>query len=136
MFLPSFDPIYILFALPALVLGFIATIYLNYITKKFNTIETKRKLNGLEIAQLIGQSEGIKFQINLFSTLLSESYDPTTQTLNLSVESAQNRTITTTAITAHELGHIIQHQKDSLLFKIRTTIVPLVSFGTNIGYFQ
>ncbi len=134
MFFPTFDPIYLLFALPALILGLGATLFLNYSVKKYNQIETKRKLTGIEVAEQIGRSENIKFQINLLPDLLSESYDPSSHTLNLSIDSAHGRTITSTAITAHELGHIVQHQKNNFLFRIRTGIVPLVNFGTNFGY--
>jgi hypothetical protein len=95
----------------------------------------KQGLTGLEIAHRIASDNTLKFRIELIPQLLGESYNPVTRTLALSQQSAYSKSITAAAITAHELGHVEQHQNAMLLFQFRTMIVPVVNIGTNIGYF-
>jgi hypothetical protein len=135
MFIPAFDPLYLLFALPALLLGLFASIALQLITSKYQSELNRQGLSGLDIAERVAKENGFKFRINIINQLLGESYDPTSATLSLSTQTAHDKTITAAAITAHELGHVEQHHKSSMLFQFRTMIVPVVNIGTNIGYF-
>lgn len=136
MFLPAFDPTYYLLMLPPLVLGLVASVLLNYWTGKYMKENTSRAMTGIEIAEKIASARKLEFKVNLISQVLGESWDPTTHTLNLSQDTAYGKSVTAAGIVAHELGHVEQQQSGSLLFKLRSGMVPLVNLGTNIGYFM
>ncbi len=135
MFIPAFDPLYLLFMIPPFLLGLVATLLLNLWTKQYLTVDTKIGLTGLEIISKISNKENYNLKVNLIPEVLGESWDPINHTLNISQVNAHGRSITGSAIIAHELGHVDQQAKGSLLFKIRTAIVPMVNFGSNLGYF-
>jgi len=64
---------------------------------------------------------------------LTDHYDPRNDTLALSPEVADQPSVAAMAITAHELGHAMQDKTSYGPMRLRTMIVPLVSFGSNIG---
>ena len=135
MFIPTFDPIYILFVMPAFFLGIIASIALHFITRKYESEALKQGFTGLDVAKMIGEHSNLRFRVELIEKTLGESYDPRSKTVSISHSLAHSTSITSAAIIAHELGHAEQHQKASALFSFRNMIIPAVNIGTNIGYF-
>jgi len=134
MFIPFFDPAYLLFVLPAFVLGSIATILLNHWTKKYSDEKIINNYIGTEVIHKVSQKFNLKLNISIVDRMLASSYDPSTKTLNISNDIAHSSTIAGTGILAHELGHAIQHQNGHSLARIRSAIYPVVNIGTNIGY--
>lgn len=135
MILPSFDPIYLLFMIPPFLLGLLATILLNVWTKQYLQELTSKGMTGMDIITKITQSEHLDLKVNLINEVLGESWDPQNHILNISSTNAYGRSITGAGIIAHELGHVLQQKEGSLLFKIRSAIIPAVNIGSNLGYF-
>lgn len=133
---PYFDPLYFLFALPALALGAIAQILLKIWTSRYHAIVPVSGLNGAETVEKIVKAEGFPISFDVTAQNLGDNYNPLNKTLTLSHEIAQRSSITSVGIAAHELGHVEQHMTGSLLIKIRTVILPAINIGTNIGYFM
>jgi Zn-dependent membrane protease YugP len=67
---------------------------------------------------------------------LTDHYDPRNDTLALSQGVADQPSVAAMAITAHELGHAMQDKTSYGPMRLRSAIVPLVSFGSNIGIFM
>jgi hypothetical protein len=134
MFIPFFDPTYLLFVLPAFILGSIATIFLNHWTKKYSNEKIINNYIGTEVIHKVSQKYKLKLSISIVDQMLASSYDPSTKTLNISNDIAHSSTISGTGILAHELGHAIQHQNGHSLARLRSAIFPVVNIGTNIGY--
>lgn len=135
MFLPFFNPTYLLLVLPAFILGTVASILLNYWTKKYSKENIINNFIGVEIIDKISQKYNLRLSVADAGQMLSSSYDPRYKVLNISSDIAHGSTISGTGILAHELGHAIQHQNGNILAGLRTAIVPIVNIGTNIGYF-
>lgn len=135
MFFPFFDPLYLLLVLPAFAIGTIATILLNYWTKKYSKERIINDYIGTEIINKISQKYDLRLSLASVEQMLSSSYDPHLKVLNISNDIAHGSSVSGTGILAHELAHAIQHQKGSVLSNIRNSIVPVVNIGTNIGYF-
>ena len=135
MFFPYFDITYLLLILPAFILGSLATILLSYWTNKYSKEVITNNLTGMDIISKVSQKYNLNVSINSVGNMLSSSYDPTQNTLNISNDIMHSSTISGTGILAHELGHVLQDQKGSILSNIRRTIVPVVNIGTNLGYF-
>lgn len=135
MFVPYFDPMYFIFALPALAVGVVAQILLSVWTRKYHKQTPVSGFNGAQTVEKIANSRGFSIDLALTSQKLGDNYNPTNHTLTLSKEIAQNSSITAVGIAAHELGHVEQHKTGSILINIRTALVPALNIGTNIGYF-
>ena len=62
---------------------------------------------------------------------LTDHYNPSTKTVNLSEAVYGQRNIAAAAVAAHECGHVIQHAKGYAPLKMRSALVPIVSFASN-----
>jgi len=130
-----FDPIYLLFITPGLLIGLIATILLRLWGNEYKSTQNINHISGSELASAISQNMGLKLQLRVTPDEYNDSFDPRDRTLTLSNETAYGTTITSVAITAHELGHALQHKQKSALMSLRNILVPIVNIGTNLGYF-
>ena len=63
---------------------------------------------------------------------LTDHYDPTTRTVNLSENVYYGRSVAAAAVAAHECGHVVQHATGYAPLKMRSALVPVVSFSSNI----
>lgn len=135
MFVPFFDIKYLIFSIPAIAVGVIASLLLKYWTGKYSRQENLTRLSGVDAVERIARKENLSVRLEVNSGNLTDHYDPRNQTISLSRDVAQLASIASVAIAAHEMGHAIQHQKGSVLMSFRNLIVPMVNIGTNIGYF-
>ncbi len=90
-------------------------------------------ITGAEVASRMLAAHGIR-DVNIVSISgkLSDHYDPTTRTVNLSVEVYYGRSVAAAAVAAHECGHVVQHATGYAPLKMRSALVPVVSFSSNI----
>jgi len=63
---------------------------------------------------------------------LSDHYDPRSRSVHLSPEVFSGRSIASTAVGSHEVGHALQHAKSYAFFKFRSALAPAVQFTSNI----
>lgn len=135
MFVPYFDPLYFVFALPAFALGIIAQILLKIWTGSYMKKKPISGFNGAQTVEKIANNRGFSISLAVTGHRLGDNYNPSNKTLTLSEEIARIPSITSVGIAAHELGHVEQHQSGSMLIKLRTAMVPALNISTNIGYF-
>ena len=90
-------------------------------------------MTGAEVASRMLAAHGIR-DVNIVSISgkLSDHYDPTTRTVNLSEEVYYGRSVAAAAVAAHECGHVVQHATGYAPLKMRSALVPVVSFSSNI----
>lgn len=92
-------------------------------------------MTGAQAAQKILMSEGIyDVQIRHIRGKLNDHYDPRTRTLSLSDPVYLGMSVAALAVAAHECGHAIQDAKNYAPLRIRSTLVPLASFGSGISW--
>ncbi len=127
------DQLYFIIAIPGLLIGLGAQLFLNYAYGRFSAVRTGSGLTGMQAAELINRGEG--FNVSFKTTLgrLNDHYDPTNHLVNLSSDNATNSSVANLAVVAHEFGHVQQRIKGSFMFKIRTALVPAVNIGSNLG---
>jgi uncharacterized protein len=129
-----FDPLYILFSIPALLVSLFATLLLKVWTSKYMDTPNSHNTTGLDTLRKIAVDYDLELSISQADGYLNDHFDPRTNVIALSQEVANRPTIASVAITAHELGHALQSKQKSPLILIRSFIVPTVSIGTNVGY--
>ena len=90
-------------------------------------------MTGRDIAMKMLNDNGI-YDVKVTSTpgMLTDHYNPTTKTVNLSEGVYNSASIAAAAVAAHECGHAIQHAKAYAPLKMRSALVPIVQFSSSI----
>ena len=104
-----------------MVLGMIVQFRLKSKFTEYGRVPTSSGLSGAEIAQKMLRDNGI-YDVQVISTpgFLSDHYDPTKKTVNLSEEVYQSRTVAAAAVAAHECGHAVQHATAYAMLQLRS----------------
>ena len=90
-------------------------------------------MTGAEVARRILDSNGLhEVPIEETPGQLSDHYDPRSRSVHLSPEVFSGRSIASTAVGSHEVGHALQHAKSYAFFKFRSALAPAVQFTSNI----
>ncbi len=125
---------YILFSLPALLLGLWAQAKVRSAFKRYSRVRTDSGLTGAQMARRILDSSGLHdVVIEPVRGFMSDHYDPRSRTLRLSPEVFQSNSVAAAGIAAHEAGHALQHAKGYWPLQIRTSMVPSVQIGSWLG---
>lgn len=102
---------------------------------KYSRIENSRHLTGRDVAYEILNQHGLSdVQIYEVKGHLSDHYNPSNLTLNLSSEIYHGTSIASLAVAAHECGHALQHQEDYKPLTFRNMIVPVCNISQTIGW--
>ena len=87
-------------------------------------------MSGAEVATKMLRDNGIgDVKVMSIRGELTDHYDPTTKTLNLSESVFNQRNIAAAAVAAHECGHAIQHATGYAPLRLRSSMVKVVSFS-------
>lgn len=129
------DPMYFVFLAPALILMLYAQWRVRSTVGKYGQVPNGRGLTGAQVARLILDNNGLfDVPVELTPGELTDHYDPLRRVVRLSEPVYYGRSVAALGIAAHETGHAIQHKLSYLPLQLRTAIVPVVTFGTNIGW--
>ena len=92
-------------------------------------------MTGAEVARRILDANGLQ-EVPIEETpgTLSDHYDPRSRSVHLSPEVYNGRSISSTAVGSHEVGHALQHSNAYAFFRFRSTIAPVVQFTSNIWF--
>ena len=102
---------------------------------KYSRIENSRHLTGRDVAYEILNQHGLSdVQIYEVKGHLSDHYNPSNLTLNLSSEIYHGTSIASLAVAAHECGHAVQHQVGYAPLSVRSALVPAANFGSMISW--
>src|SRR4051812_31364726 len=93
-----------------MVIGMMVQFTLKNKFHKYRAVLTGSRLNGKEIAEKMLADNGIyDVEVTSVNGFLSDHYDPTKKTVNLSPDVFSGRNIAAAAVAAHECGHALQH---------------------------
>ena len=97
--------------------------------EKYSRIPLNAPLAGRDVAQLMLAQNGVN-DVAVMSTAgsLTDHYNPTNQTVNLSQPVFGTNSVAAAAVAAHECGHVLQHKYGYSMLTLRTKLVPIVSF--------
>ena len=106
----------------------------NMLQRRFDKYgEVPVGITGAEVASRMLAAHGIRdVKIVSIPGKLTDHYDPTTRTVNLSENVYYGRSVAAAAVAAHECGHVVQHATGYAPLKMRSALVPVVSFSSNI----
>jgi Zn-dependent membrane protease YugP len=100
---------------------------------KYSRVPLSAGLTGREVAMKMLSDNGI-YDVKVVSTngFLSDHYDPTTKTVNLSEDVYNGISVASAAVAAHECGHAVQHATAYQWLTLRSKLVPVVMFSSGI----
>jgi len=129
------DPLYFVIIAPGLILGIYASIKVKSTFARASKIPTRRGWTGRDIAQAVLAGEGIDdVTIEPVQGRLSDHYDPRHKVLRLSPDVYHGRSVAAAGVAAHEVGHAIQHARGYVPLSLRSSIVPVASFGSSFAW--
>lgn len=99
---------------------------------KYSKVSLKYGYTGADIARKMMQDNGITdVKVECIEGTLTDHYNPATKTVNLSKKVYYGSSVAAAAVTAHECGHVVQHAVGYAPLKLRSALVPVVSFANN-----
>ena len=124
------NPIWIIFIGISL-LSYIVQANLNRKFKKFSEIPLANGMTGRDVAEKMLRDNGIyDVKVACVNGHLTDHYNPTDHTVNLSRDVYSSCSVAAAAVAAHECGHAVQHAKAYGPLKMRSSLVPVVSFAS------
>ena len=115
-----------------MVASFIVQLMLKRRFAKYSQEPSPRGLTGADVARLMLAQNGINdVKVQSVEGQLTDHYNPQTKTVNLSEDVYGTASIAAVAVAAHETGHAIQHAQGYAPLKLRSALVPVVTFANN-----
>jgi Zn-dependent membrane protease YugP len=102
---------------------------------KYSQVASSSQMRGAEVARRVLDSNGL-YQVDVVETRghLTDHYDPRSKTVRLSSANYHGHSLAAAAVAAHECGHAIQDQQDYAFLRLRSSLVPVANFGSNISW--
>ncbi|MEL7002073.1 MAG: zinc metallopeptidase [Bacteroidota bacterium] len=114
-------------------LSFIVSSRLKSKFRKYSQTPLNRNLSGAEVAKLMLADHGIHdVQVGSVGGQLTDHYNPSNKTVNLSPEVYEGRNAAAAAIAAHECGHAVQHATAYSMLEFRSALVPIQNASAKI----
>ncbi len=130
-----FDPCYLVFVLPALLLVLFAQWRVNSTYNHYLRVPNSRGIPGLQAARALLDASGLyDVQIEGTRGRLSDHYDPGQKVLRLSRDVANSASVAALGIVAHEVGHAQQDRAGDFMLNLRSAMVPAANIGSMLGY--
>ena len=100
---------------------------------KYSKVGLPSGMSGAEVAQKMLRDHGI-YDVKVVPTngMLTDHFNPQTKTVALSEGVYASRSVAAAAVAAHECGHAVQHAYGYAPLRMRSALVPIVSFASNI----
>ncbi|MBQ7812398.1 MAG: zinc metallopeptidase [Bacteroidales bacterium] len=116
-----------------MVLSFIVQQMLQSRFNRYSKVGLPNGMSGAEVAQKMLHDHGI-YDVKVVPArgMLTDHFNPQTKTIALSEGVYASRSVAAAAVAAHECGHAVQHAMGYAPLKMRSALVPVVSFASSI----
>ncbi|MDP2727216.1 MAG: zinc metallopeptidase [Dehalococcoidia bacterium] len=130
-----FDPLWLVFAGPALLLALYAQLRVSSAYGKYSKVANMRGITGVAAAKSLLTSQGL-YDVTVEGTAgrLTDHYDPRSKTLRLSQGVYDSPSVAALGIVAHEVGHAVQDHTGYLPLRLRSGLVPLANLGSTLAF--
>ena len=116
------------------IVGMLVQWRLKSVFAKYSKVLSPGGLTGAQIAQKMLNDNGIyDVQVTCINGQLTDHYDPTKKTVNLSEGVYKMNSVAAAAVAAHECGHAVQHKEGYAPLKLRSALVPAVNISSKLS---
>ena len=127
---------FFLIGIVSTVVGMIISNRLKSKFEQYGQIGLRNGKSGKEIAEAMLRYYGIyDVKVQLAEGFLSDHYNPSDKTVNLSETVYNGRSVASAAVAAHECGHAVQHAEAYPALAFRSAIIPVVSISSKMQQF-
>lgn len=132
-FYMGYNGSYFLLVIVSLVLGGLTQWYINSTYRKWSRVPLGTSRTGADVARAMLAANGVDgVGIEPVPGELTDHFDPRDNSLHLSPANFQGSSVASVAVACHEAGHAVQFDKGYVPGRIRTALVPVVNFASNI----
>ena len=116
------------------VVGLIVQSRLRSVFAKYSQVPFPGGMTGREVAEKMLRDNGIT-DVKVVSTpgMLTDHYNPQTQTVNLSSDVYNSCSVSAAAVSAHECGHAVQHAQGYAPLRMRSAMVPVIQICSSLS---
>jgi hypothetical protein len=119
-----------------MLIGWVVSSRLKSKFREYSQTHLSRDLTGADVARLMLTDNGIHdVQVTCVPGELTDHYNPTNKTVNLSEAVYHGRNAAATAVAAHECGHAVQHAKAYSMLQFRSALVPIQNVSGQVMNF-
>ncbi|MBO7213030.1 MAG: zinc metallopeptidase [Rikenellaceae bacterium] len=113
------------------IIGMIVQARLQHVFSQYSRVPFANGMTGREVAEKMLHDHGI-YDVKVTSTRghLTDHYNPTNKTVNLSESVYSSCSVAAAAVAAHECGHAVQHAREYGPLTMRSALVPIVNFSS------
>ena len=129
-----FDPMYLLFAAPAMLVMLYAQARVRSAYGKYVKVPNMNRVTGLDVARKLVGAFGLQVMIEEHPGTLTDHYDPRRKALRFSRDIYNTPSVASLGIVAHEVGHALQDHYGYAPMRLRSALVPVANIGTKVGY--
>jgi len=123
-----------LLLIPGIILSLYAQIKVKSTFKEYSKTKAASGITGAQASrQLLDQAGLSNVAIEEIPGDLSDHYDPRKRVMRLSEAVGRSDSLAALGVAAHETGHAIQHAEGYVPMKVRSAVVPVAQFGSNLG---
>jgi len=116
------------------IVGLLVQWKLKSVFAKYSRVRSPGGMTGAQIAQRMLNDNGIyDVSVTCITGQLTDHYDPTKKTVNLSEEVYRSNSVSAAAVAAHECGHAVQHKVGYAPLRLRTALVPTVNISSKLS---
>ena len=109
----------------SIIIALVAQTKVNSAYDEYSRLGSSLDMTGAELAEKLSQETGLYLQVRQCQGKLTDHYDPTDKSINISQANFNNKSIAAQAVVAHEFGHALQHAENYAPFKVRQTVVKV-----------
>lgn len=132
-FLWLFYPETLLLLIPALLLAVYAQYKVRHTYKKYMQVPTQGRVTAAQVVEKILMRAGVGgVKIEGTSRAMGDHYDPRTKALRLSAPGSAS--VAAVGVAAHEAGHAIQHARGYAPLSLRSAVLPVANFGSQLAF--
>ncbi len=120
--------------IPALIFSLIAQLMVKGAFSKYSGMRNSRGYTGADAARAILDRNGLSYiRIEHINGELTDHYDPSANVIRLSDSVYNNDSVAAVGVAAHEAGHAVQYAEGYGPIKVRSAIIPITQFGSNLS---
>ena len=125
----------IILMIPGLLLGLWAQARVKSTFAEYSKVTTRRGMASQDVVRLLLNRQGV-VDLNIEPThgILSDHYDPSSNTLRLSEGVYNSASVAAVGVAAHEAGHALQKEQGYAMLSLRTIMVPVVNIGSTLAW--
>lgn len=124
----------IIILIPALIFSLIAQLMVKGAFSKYSGVRNSRGYTGADAARAILDRNGLSYiRIEHINGELIDHYDPSANVIRLSDSVYNNDSVAAVGVAAHEAGHAVQYAEGYGPIKVRSAIIPITQFGSNLS---